>query len=227
MGKLTLICNPISPFDNRVLIALTYKGIDFDMKYYDHERDSEEVKKLNPTGNVPVLVLEDGTPIWESMAIIELLDLLPQYGDTPKLFPSDPVQRAQVYMKIARLDKFSARMGPYMMEGAEAALKGIDEGFQVFETVLGPDLFFGGENIGVVDVNIFPFVNRMYCCPEFVDVLAANKCVQGWYDRMLALPCIVQDIGKIQPEWWHMTIATYKAGKNPMLWPPKNLSSKK
>eukprot|EP00357_Protocruzia_adherens_P004547 CAMPEP_0115020544 /NCGR_PEP_ID=MMETSP0216-20121206/30233_1 /TAXON_ID=223996 /ORGANISM="Protocruzia adherens, Strain Boccale" /LENGTH=115 /DNA_ID=CAMNT_0002392487 /DNA_START=36 /DNA_END=383 /DNA_ORIENTATION=+ len=112
MGKLKLIGNPLSPFNSRVLITLAYKGIDYDLEYYDSVTSKESLKEKNPLGKVPVLILEDGTAIFESMGIIDLLDSLPQYADRPKVFPADPIKRAQVYMKIARLDAINTRIGP-------------------------------------------------------------------------------------------------------------------
>mmetsp|Transcript_2210 Transcript_2210/g.2295 ORF Transcript_2210/g.2295 Transcript_2210/m.2295 type:complete len:227 (+) Transcript_2210:20-700(+) len=224
MGKLKLITNPVSPFNSRVLIALAFKGIDYDIEYYDHTRDHETHKKINPLGKVPVLVLEDDTIIYESMAIIELLDSLPQYAETPKLFPADPVEKAKVYMKIARLDVLNTRLGPYIRSGAEEGLKGIEQGIKIFEEIIGEANFFGGDNLGIVDANFFPFMDRMYQISEFKEKFEASTKISGWYERMINHPAVVKGFGRVEDDWWPISMLNFRGGKNPVAWPVRDLN---
>jgi glutathione S-transferase len=79
----------------KVLICLKEKGIDFVSHYVDllrFEQHQPEFVKLNPNGQVPVLV-HDGTVITESTVINEYLeDVFPE----PRLRPRDPVSRARM-----------------------------------------------------------------------------------------------------------------------------------
>ena len=80
----------------RVRIALNLKGVV--ASYVSHhlrkgEQRSPEYLVLNPQGLVPILELDDGTVLTQSLAIIEWLD---ETHPTPPLLPADPVQRAQV-----------------------------------------------------------------------------------------------------------------------------------
>ncbi len=80
----------------RTRIALNLKGIDYDQVSH-HLRKGEQrtpdYLKLNPQGLVPALVLEDGTVLTQSLAIIEWLD---ESHPTPPLLPKDPIKRAKV-----------------------------------------------------------------------------------------------------------------------------------
>ncbi|MEO0667247.1 MAG: maleylacetoacetate isomerase [Pseudomonadota bacterium] len=79
----------------RVRCALHLKGLTFDTVAVDllagaqHDAD---YAALNPGQGVPTLVLDDGTALTQSLAIIDYLDAIA----VPRLLPDDPMQRARV-----------------------------------------------------------------------------------------------------------------------------------
>jgi maleylacetoacetate isomerase len=78
----------------RLRIALNLKGLKPDRKpihLRKGEQRSDEYRKLNPQGLVPMLVLDDGTRLTQSLAIIEYLD--EKYPE-PALLPRDAKERA-------------------------------------------------------------------------------------------------------------------------------------
>ena len=79
----------------RVRIALNLKGITTDRKSI-HLRKGEqrghEYKSVNPQGLVPCLVLDDGTRLTQSLAIMEWLE--EKYPEPP-LLPRDSLARAR------------------------------------------------------------------------------------------------------------------------------------
>jgi len=80
----------------RVRIALHMKGLAFETLPVDlvkGEQRTEEYQVVNPGKGVPALVLDDGTLLTQSLAILEYLDRM--YPD-PALLPDDPLDRAQV-----------------------------------------------------------------------------------------------------------------------------------
>lgn len=81
----------------RVRIALNLKGVPFEtvpvhLIENGGEQHSVEYGKLNPSHLVPTLVLEDGTALTQSLAIIEYLD---QTIASNPLLPKDPLERAK------------------------------------------------------------------------------------------------------------------------------------
>lgn len=80
----------------RVRIALHLKQIAFETVPIDlvagDQRDAEYLA-VNPVAGVPALVLEDGTVLTQSMAILEWIEA--RYPD-PTLIPRDPVQAALI-----------------------------------------------------------------------------------------------------------------------------------
>jgi glutathione S-transferase len=77
-----------SPFVRRVAIAMRHYGMTFRQQPWSVWADADAIAKVNPLRRVPVLVLEDGTALLESAAILDWLDdqvpparaLLPRSG---------------------------------------------------------------------------------------------------------------------------------------------------
>lgn len=81
---------------HRVRLALGYKGINIEMTPVDlsaGDQHSAEFKAENPSGAVPTLVLDDGTLISQSTAIIEYLE---DRFTEPPLLPASAKARARV-----------------------------------------------------------------------------------------------------------------------------------
>lgn len=80
----------------RVRAALNLKRISYETRpvnLLDGAQKAPDYAALNPVQGVPTLVLDDGTVLTQSMAI---LDWLEETHSTPALLPSDPIQRAHV-----------------------------------------------------------------------------------------------------------------------------------
>lgn len=81
----------------RVRIALAMKGVkaeEVSVNLMQGEQLKPEYRAVNPLAVVPSLVLDEGgTPLFESMAIIEYLD---ETHPSPPLLPRAPVERARV-----------------------------------------------------------------------------------------------------------------------------------
>ena len=80
----------------RIRIALNLKHISVPEEFIDLDRgdqDTTEFRKLNPMGAVPALVLEDGTVLTQSLAILEWLE---ETHPTPALLPPGANDRARV-----------------------------------------------------------------------------------------------------------------------------------
>lgn len=96
MGPLTLHSYFRSSTSTRLRIALAMKGLDYTTVAH-HLRKGEQREAaylaVNPQGLVPSLVLDDGTVLTQSLAIIEYLD---EVQPEPPLLPAEPVARARV-----------------------------------------------------------------------------------------------------------------------------------
>ena len=90
---------PGAPNPRRVLIFAAEKGIELDVINVDlpgGEIKTPEFLEKNPSGKIPVLELDDGRTIAESVAISRYLEaLFPE----PNLFGADPFEIAQIEMQ--------------------------------------------------------------------------------------------------------------------------------
>lgn len=88
-----LIGSLTSPFVRKVRIVLAEKKIDYDFEVESPWTEDSKVPDYNPLGKIPVLLLDDDTPLFDSRVIVEYVDSV-----TPnnKLFPSPNRERIEV-----------------------------------------------------------------------------------------------------------------------------------
>ncbi|KAM0858376.1 hypothetical protein ACQ4PT_047865 [Festuca glaucescens] len=92
-GDVKLLGAAVSPFAVLVRMALELKGVSYEYVDEDMGNKSELLLRSNPVHKkVPVLI-HDGKPVCESLAIVEFVDEL---WDTAGrcILPADPYQRA-------------------------------------------------------------------------------------------------------------------------------------
>ena len=63
-----------SPFVRRVAVALQFYGIAYEHRTWSVFGDAERLGAVNPLRRVPVLIMDDGEALIESMAILDWLD---------------------------------------------------------------------------------------------------------------------------------------------------------
>jgi glutathione S-transferase len=90
-----------SPFVRRVAVSLKLLEIPFQHKNWSVGKDQAQIRKYNPLGRVPTLVLDDGEVLVESAAILDYLD--DRVGRTRALLPvtGGPRRRALNLMALA------------------------------------------------------------------------------------------------------------------------------
>jgi len=91
----------LHPFSRKVRIALAEKKLDFDLKVEKIWERRTEFLSINPAGDVPVLVEDDGTVLTDSQVISEYLNEVYPEVD---LIGSDPLQRAETRRLVAWFD---------------------------------------------------------------------------------------------------------------------------
>jgi glutathione S-transferase len=83
---------PASPFGRKVRIAASLLGIDGDISIEraDTMDPSDSMRRQNPLGKIPILLLDDGTKLFDSRVIIEFLDHRAGGG---RIIPAEPKAR--------------------------------------------------------------------------------------------------------------------------------------
>jgi glutathione S-transferase len=159
-----------SPNARRVHVFLKEKGLDaipsVPVDIRGGENLTSEFRAKNPFGRVPVLELDDGTLLSESVAICRYLEGL---HPEPSLFGSTPLELATIEMWNRRAEinfmlsaagafrnltgffkdreKISAEWGAISLENAADAL-------QRFDAVLVDSEFLAGERFSIADITM-------------------------------------------------------------------------
>ncbi len=83
-----LFYSPTSPYARKVRIVAAEKGLDdrIELVPCNPFEDADELRRVNPLGKVPCLMLDDGTALYDSPVICEYLDAA---TPTPRLLPAD------------------------------------------------------------------------------------------------------------------------------------------
>ena len=141
---------PVAPNPTKVRIYLAEKGIEIEqvlVNLVKGEQKTPEHLARNPFGSLPVLELDDGTHLTESLAIIELFEDL--YPDPP-MIGTDPFERARV-RRLERIADLGVLLPvgriihatrsplglPPAPEIAEAAWRGLPKALEVLDAAIG------------------------------------------------------------------------------------------
>ena len=84
--------SPPSPFGRKIKLAIGILGLDKDVtiEKADPTDANDTIRKQNPIGKIPALIVEDGTVFYDSPVILEYLDHRAGGG---KIIPTDPNAR--------------------------------------------------------------------------------------------------------------------------------------
>jgi glutathione S-transferase len=91
----------LSPQSRKVRVALKEKGLDFELRVEKVWERREAFLALNPSGDVPVLVEEDGSFVCDAQAICEYLE---EVYDGRPIIGDDPASRAETRRLVAWFD---------------------------------------------------------------------------------------------------------------------------
>ncbi|KAA8518965.1 hypothetical protein F0562_016261 [Nyssa sinensis] len=139
-----------SAFSCRVQIALKLKGINYEYIEEDLHNKSDLLLKYNPVHKKVPVLLHNGKPILESLVIIEYID--ETWKDTP-ILPQDPRQRAMARFWAKFIDeKCFPALSRVCWNKEEEAREEAREHMKTLENELKDKKFFGGDNIGLVDI---------------------------------------------------------------------------
>ncbi|XVF23466.1 hypothetical protein REPUB_Repub13aG0041300 [Reevesia pubescens] len=178
-----------SAFGMRVRIALAEKGIKYEYKEEDLWNKSALLLQMNPVHKkIPVLI-HNGKPICESIIQLQYIDEVWHYKSP--LLPSHPYQRAIARFWADFVDKKIYELGEKILETKgeeqEATNKEFIESLKLLEGELGDKPYFGGENLGYLDVVFVPFYSWFYAYEKSGNFSIEAECPKliAWAKRCL------------------------------------------
>ena len=127
-SKMKLYDFPGAPNPRRVRVVAAEKHIQLDYVTVDmskREHKTVEFMQKNPSGKIPVLELEDGTCIGESIAICRYLESL---YPMPNLFGESALETAQIEMTHRQIElELMSQIGTSWVNGPIVAKMGLVE----------------------------------------------------------------------------------------------------
>jgi glutathione S-transferase len=165
------------------------------------EQHSDAYRKINPQGEVPVLILDDGSCISQTNAICHYLEDI--FPETP-LYGRTPLERAQVESQnhfiqmngiVAGAEAFRnsspnfknrAISGPHayaqIPELAERGLQRVDNLFADLDKHFSGEQFLVGDYFSVADITAFCTIGFT----RWVKKTIPSECthLQRWYDQI-------------------------------------------
>jgi glutathione S-transferase len=190
--------HPLSPYAQKVKIALAEKGIPYETELPDIVGGNlDDFRALNPRLEVPTLV--DGEArIFDSTVILEYVE---ERWPTPSLLPRTPAERARVRMleelcdtyyeainwagfEIRVFKRAEGALAERLLARAAQQIAGVHA---YLERQLGPSPFFNGDAFGWGDLSVVPHVqaSTMSGSPP-----AAGSRLAGWLERVAARPSV-------------------------------------
>jgi glutathione S-transferase len=88
-----LLASLASPYTRKVRVFLAEKKIECDLELVDVAPIENAVNAHNPLGKIPTLILDDGTPLYDSRVIVEFLD---SASPISRLIPDETRDRVAV-----------------------------------------------------------------------------------------------------------------------------------
>ncbi len=174
------------PFVQRVMGALVIKNVPFEIEYIELNNKPQWFLDISPNGQVPVLITENDTVLFESDAIVEYLD--DKYAPIEEVSAEQKaLDRAWSYQASKHYMLQCGTMGSKDKETFETHLANLQKSFQKAENKLGDSDFFKGDYISNVDIAWLPLLHRASVIREGsgFDMLEGFPKVQKWQSALI------------------------------------------
>jgi glutathione S-transferase len=192
--------NP-APNPRRVRIFMAEKGISIPLEHVsmrDRAHKSPEFVAKNSLGQVPLLELDDGRMLSESVSICRYLEEL---HPTPALFGGDAWERARVDMWSRRIEfalmapvgavwvnthRFTARLGTQYKDYGEAMRARALQRLSWLNEELSGREFLATDSYSMADIVALTTID--FAKWIGIEVPTALEHLQGWYTRVSTRP---------------------------------------
>ncbi len=190
LPHLHLVSFPLCPFVQRSVITLKHKKVPFERTFIDPKDLPGWFLEKSPTGKVPLLIVDQDTPLFESAVINEYVDEL----TPPHLMPADPLHRALARAWIAFASDMIMALHRWMTAPTEEAFREArDEavkGLRRMEEQCQAGPCFSGPDFTLLDSTLAPLLMRydMLQDPDSPWQPAEYPRLARWWQHISALP---------------------------------------
>jgi glutathione S-transferase len=200
-----LISLPVSPFAARVRIAVYAKGLEVEIAPPPAGWPrNPQFRDLNPTGRVPVLLLEDGRALWESAVILEFLE--ERFPGSRPLLPADLHARARARLLVRHADLYltppmAVLAAPRTPEGeGRRQMEALLDALGILDGLLEEGPYAVGEGLSFADCALAPvlFAARVTEERAGLSMMDAMPRIAAYARRVRADPHVDRVIGEME-----------------------------
>ena len=193
--------SPMAPNPRRVKIFLAEKGVEVESVNVDLQKGenlADDFLVKNMFAKVPVLELDDGTCIAESVAICRYIE---ETHPDPPLFGTSALEKAmiemwqrrvEIYLTMAVSAAFRNLTGFYkdrekvVKEWGEVSFENAENVYKKFDAHLGQNPYFVGEKFSIADITGL-------CTIDFakfikLEIKDDQKNLARWYEEISSRP---------------------------------------
>lgn len=190
-----------APNPRKVRVYLAEKGIQVpteQVNLFSGDNRTPDFLRKNPMGGLPVLELDDGSHLPESLAIIEYFEEL---HPNPPMIGATPLERARVralervceFNILARVGTIFQNTSPFFAgrlkqspEAAENALNQLNANLAVLDSKIGSKEFVAGDRPTIADCTLLAGVGFAEFAQVPIDAKYGN--VHRWYESFKKRP---------------------------------------
>ncbi len=197
-----LIGSYTSPFVRKVRIVLAEKKMECEFDIDSPWTADSAVPNHNPLGKIPVLLLDDGTPLFDSRVIVEYIDNV-----TPnnKLFPAPNRERIEVKRWEALADGLLDAAVAALLEGKrpdgeksagwiERQLGKVDRSLAFMADELGEKNFCMGTHFSMADIAVGTALGYLNFRFPAIDWQERHANLAKLYDKLMQRPSFAESV---------------------------------
>ena len=200
-----LIGSLTSPYVRKVRIVLAEKKIDYALELDSPWEAGNTVSEFNPLGKVPVLVLDDATPLYDSRVIVEYLDMT---APNNRLIPAGGRERIMVKRWEALADGVNDAAATGFLEGKRVAEKRSDEwiarqrekivtGLKAMATDLGDQGWCHGNAISLADIAVGSALGYLVFRYADIDWRVPYPNLARLYDKLMQRAAFAETVPRV------------------------------
>jgi glutathione S-transferase len=191
-----------SPYTRKVRVVLAEKRIECELELVDVNAPDNPVIAHNPLSKIPVLVLDDGTSLFDSRVIVEFLD---NASPIARLIPGDKRARVAVrrwealsdgVLDAGLLMRYESLRPKREQSAAWTAkqLGKVSRGLALLATDLGERSWCHGERYSLADIALGCCLGWLAFRHPSIDWRGQYPSLARHFDRLMARPAFAETV---------------------------------
>jgi len=178
----------ICPFVQRVTAALESKKIQYEIEFISLNEPPEWFLDISPNAQVPILITDSGTVLFESDAIVEYLDEVNGSLESDISAEQRALDRAWNYQASKHYLVQCSAMQSADKSTLGERMESLGRAFERVEKALDKGPFFHGDAISSVDISWLPLLHRAAIIERRTnyDFLGNFPKVKAWQSALMS-----------------------------------------